>query len=159
MGLICDAGPLISLARISQLEILPALFDEILVPPSVHRETTGDESLPGAAALAGADWLQTVKVSDRAAVDRLSLSLHIGEAEVLVLAQELSATVAIDDRRGRRLAAELGIRHTGTIGILLTAKRRGLLPLVKPLVDQLIANGIRLSSRLYKEACRLAEEP
>jgi uncharacterized protein len=156
--LICNAGPLISLARISQLEILPALFDEILVPPAVHRETTGDESLPGATALARADWLRTAEVSDRAAVERLSSSLHTGEAEVLVLAQELSTTVAIDDRRGRRLAAELGIPLTGTIGILLTAKRRGLLPLVKPLVDQLIANGIRLSSRLYKEACRLAEE-
>jgi predicted nucleic acid-binding protein len=159
VGVICDAGPLISLARIGQLDLLPALFNEIIVPPFVHQEVTRDESLPGAAALARANWLKLAKVSDRGAVEGLSSWLDPGEAEVLILARELGATAAIDERRGRLIAAELGIPHTGTVGILLAAKRQGLIPLVKPLLDQLAANGIRLSSRLYEEACRQAEEP
>ena len=53
---------------------------------------------------------------------------------------------------------ELGIPQTGTVGILLLAKRRGLVSAVRPLLDQLTARGIRLSPRLYDEACRLAGE-
>lgn len=158
MGLICNAGPLIALARIGQLGLLPALFDQVIVPPSVHREVTIYDSLPGAATLAKADWIRLVEVSDRRAVERLASALDLAEAEVLILAEELGATAGIDERRGRRLAAERGIPHTGTVGILIAAKRQGLIPLVKPLLDQLAANGIRLSSRLYEEACRLAEE-
>lgn len=158
MGIVVDAGPLISLARIGRLDLLPALFDEIIVPPAVHREVTSEESLPGAAVLAKSDWLKLVEVADRKAVDSLLSWLDPGEAEVLALALELGATAAIDERRGRRLAAELGISQTGTVGILLTAKRRGLISAVKPLLDQLTASGIRLSSRLYEEACRLAGE-
>lgn len=158
MGIVVDAGPLISLARIGRLDLLPELFDEIIVPPAVRREVTLDESLPGAAALAKNDWLKLVEVADRKAVERLLFWLDPGEAEVLTLALELGATAAIDERRGRRLAAELGVPQTGTVGILLTAKRRGLISAVKPLLDQLTASGVRLSSRLYEEACRLAEE-
>lgn len=158
MGIVVDAGPLISLARIGRLDLLPALFEEILVPPAVYQEVTNDDSLAGAATLASADWLKLTEVPDRRNVERLSSWLDAGEAEVLVLARDLGATAAIDERRGRRLAADLGIPHTGTVGILLLAKRRGLIPSVKPLLDQLGAKGIRLSARLYQEACRLAGE-
>lgn len=158
MGIVVDAGPLISLARIGRLGLLPALFDEIIVPAAVHREVTSDESLPGATALAEADWLRLVEVANRKTVESLFSWLDPGEAEVLALALELGATAAIDERRGRRLACELGISQTGTVGILLTAKRRGLISAVRPLLDQLTASGIRLSSRLYEEACRLAGE-
>ena len=158
MGIVFDAGPLISLARIRQLHLLPALFGEVIVPPAVHREITAYESLPGALTMASADWLRLAEVQDRGAMERLLSWLDAGEAEVLALAGELGATAAIDERRGRRLAAELGVPRTGTVGILLVAKRRGLISKVKPMLDQLIANGIRVSSRLYREACRLAEE-
>lgn len=158
MGIVCNAGPLISLARIGRLDLLPALFGEIIVPPSVHREVTNDVSLPGAKDLAGAKWLKLAKVQDRSGVELLLSSLDPGEAEVLILARELAATAAIDEKRGRHLAADLGVLQTGTIGILLAAKREGLVPLVRPLLDRLVANGVRLSSRLYEEACRLAGE-
>lgn len=158
MGIVCNAGPLISLARIGRLDLLPALFGEIIVPPAVHREVTNDESLPGAKNLANADWLKIGEVQDRSSVERLLASLDSGEAEVLVLARELAATAAIDEKRGRHLAAELGVPQTGTVGILLMAKQAGLVHLVRPLLDHLVAKGVRLSSRLYEEACRLAGE-
>jgi predicted nucleic acid-binding protein len=158
VGIVCNAGPLISLARIGRLDLLPALFGEIIVPPAVHREVTNDESLPGAKNLANADWLKIGEVQDRSSVERLLASLDSGEAEVLVLARELAATAAIDEKRGRHLAAELGVPQTGTVGILLMAKQAGLVHLVRPLLDHLVAKGVRLSSRLYEEACRLAGE-
>jgi len=156
--IVCNAGPLISLARIDRLDILPALYDEIVVSPAVHREITNDDSLPGARALAEADWLKLVEVRDRGALEHLSSSLDAGEAETLALARELRSTAAIDEKRGRRFAEELGISQTGTVGILLTAKRRGLIPFVRPLLDQLTEKGVRLSARLYEEACHLSGE-
>lgn len=158
MRTVVNSGPLISLARIGQLHLFPQLFGEIVVPSAVFREVTQDQSLPGAPTIKEAEWLRIGEVSDRAAVERLSFWLDPGESEVLVLAQELGATAAIDERRGRNIAAALGLPQTGTIGILLAAKRAGLISRITPLLDELVSSGIRLSSRLYEEARRLAEE-
>lgn len=149
---------MISLARIGQLELLPVLFDDIVLPHGVFEEVTQDSKLPGAEDIARAEWLRVVEVSDREAVERLTASLDEGESQVLALAQELGATAAIDERRGRRLAASLGVPQTGTVGILLLAKKRGLIPALTPLLDQLGAKGVYLSPRLYEEARSLAGE-
>jgi predicted nucleic acid-binding protein len=156
--IICNAGPLISLARIGRLDLLPALFGEIIVPPAVYREVTGGGSLPGAGDLSQASWLKLTDIEDRRGLVRLLSSLDAGEAEVLILARELRATAAIDEKRGRRIAEELGVPQTGTVGILLAAKKSGLISSIRPLLNELSAKGIRLSSRLYDEACRLAGE-
>ena len=158
MAIVVNAGPLISLARIGQLDLLPKLFGEIIIPAAVYREVTQDQSLPGAAAIQKAEWIRSAEVSDRAAVERFSFWLDADESEVLVLAQELGITAAIDERRGRNIAAALGLPQTGTVGILLTAKKAGLIPFVVPLLDQLSASGVRISSRLHEEARRLADE-
>lgn len=60
---------------------------------------------------------------------------------------------------GAALRDALGVPQTGTVGILLAAKREGLVSALTPLLDQLSASGVRLSSRLYDEARRLAGEP
>lgn len=92
MAIVVNAGPLISLARIGLLDLLPKLFDEILVTDAVFREVTQDQLLPGALAVKDADWLKLGAISDRGAVIRLSFWLDAGESEVLVLAQEIGAT-------------------------------------------------------------------
>jgi predicted nucleic acid-binding protein len=158
VAIVVNSGPLISLARIGLLDLLPKLFDEILVPDAVFQEVTQDQRLPGALAVKEADWLKFGEISDREAVIRLSFWLDAGESEVLVLAQEIGATAVIDERRGRNLATALGIPQTGTIGILLAAKRAGAIPEITPLLNQLMASGVRLSSRLYEEARQLAGE-
>jgi predicted nucleic acid-binding protein len=156
--LVVNSGPLISLARIGQLEILPALFDDIALPRAVFKEVTQDPMLPGAEAIAQAEWLRVVDVMDLKVVERLSVSLDAGESEVLALAQQLGGTAAIDERRGRSLADALGVPQTGTVGILLLAKKRGMIPALTPLLDQLGASGVRISSRLYEDARRSAGE-
>jgi len=111
--LVVNSGPLISLARIGQLELLPALFDDIAIPQAVFEEVTRDPALPGADAIAQAEWLRVVNVTDRKAVERLSVSLDAGESEVLVLAKQIGGTAAIDERRGRSLAEAQGQPQTG----------------------------------------------
>ena len=158
MEIVSNSGPLISLARIDRLDLLPELFGNVVVPTAVFQELTRGLDRPGASAIRGAEWLLVKQVTDPSEVARLSFWLDAGESEVLVLARELGATAAIDERRGRNIALALGIPQTGTVGILLTAKKAGAIPALTPLLDELIENGIRLSSRLYEEARRLAGE-
>lgn len=159
MGLIANAGPLIALARIGKLDLLPAAYSEILVPDAVYREITQDPLLPGAHEVAQARWLRSVAVADTRAVARMRFWLDQGESEAIALAQERTMPLAIDERRGRRIASSLGVEITGTIGILLACKHLELIDEVMPLLDQLINKGIRLSASLYENARRLAQEP
>ena len=77
----------------------------------------------------------------------------------MILGQELNADLlVIDDYVAREYAKYLGFKVIGTIGVLLAAKAKGFINEVKPLVDRLIENGIYISSRLYFEIMRTADE-
>ncbi|MCB1035651.1 MAG: DUF3368 domain-containing protein [Acidobacteria bacterium] len=158
MSLVANAGPLIALARIGRLSLLPEAFSQILVPMAVFREVTHDPLLPGAQELGEASWLVAVSVADRDGIIRLRLWLDRGESEAIVLAGDRGLPLAIDERRGRRIAESLGVATTGTIGILLASKRLGLIEEVTPLVDQLLQEGVRLSRSLQRSIRRLAGE-
>ena len=78
---------------------------------------------------------------------------------MIALAQELDAgLVIIDERLARRHAERIGLTLTGTLGVLLRAKERGLVSTVAPLIDQLRHGGIWLSEVVVAEALRLADE-
>lgn len=158
MPVVSNAGPLIALARIERLDLLEELFGAVVIPPAVYAEVTCNPNLPGAYVLEQASWLVVHEVSDQVAVQRLRFWLDAGESEAIALAQELGALLLMDERRGRAAATALGLQVTGTVGILLAAKRRGYVSAVLPLLNALLAAGIRLSPRLYEEARRLAGE-
>ncbi len=68
----------------------------------------------------------------------LALELHLGEAEAIALALEMKAEyLLIDEREGRTLARQLGLRITGVLGVLLRAKRRGQIEAIKPEIEAL----------------------
>jgi len=156
---IVNTTPIIALALIGQLHLLQHLYDEVLIPPAVRAEVlAGGPSGIGVAELQEANWIRTVPLQDPRRADLLS-DLDRGEAEVIALAQELNADlVIIDERLARRHARRLGMTLTGTLGVLLRAKERGLVPAVGPFVDQLLRGGIRLDDALVAEALRLASE-
>ena len=64
----------------------------------------------------------------------------------------------IDELKGRRVALDMGIKITGTMGILLKSKRKGLVKSLKPLLDEMIEKNIRIGSNLYKEILKEAGE-
>ncbi|MGB8643782.1 MAG: DUF3368 domain-containing protein [Anaerolineae bacterium] len=158
MTVVANAGPLIALARIGKLDLLPALYGYLLIPPAVQQETTREPELAGSAELSSANWLHVTRVKNNAEVQRLQFWLDPGESEAIVLAQEQNATLLMDERRGRAIAATLGLNVTGTVGILLAAKTQGHVPVVIPLLDALITAGVRISPRLYEQATQLAGE-
>jgi predicted nucleic acid-binding protein len=160
MLVIADAGPLIALARIEHLSLLPTLFEQIQIPDAVHEEVViGGTGRPGSEAVREADWVRTGHVHDRVGVDLLRDRMAAGESEALVLAIETNADLLlIDEERGRRVAESRGITSTGTLGVLLMAKKRAILAAVRPCLDKLTAAGFRMDQTLYKKVCELAGE-
>ena len=86
--------------------------------------------------------------------------MDIGEAEAIVLAVELKPDLfLLDERKGRVVASRLGIKFTGVLGILIEAKRSGLIAKVKPIMDVLIEQvGFRVSIKLYQQVLQVANE-
>lgn len=145
---VVDTTCLVALERIGQLDILPRLFPEIVAPPTVVEEFGGSP-----------EWLNVRAVSNDLFATALRTQLHRGEAEVIALAAEISAeSIVLDDKKARRIARELGLRPIGTVGVILRAKRGGVIPACRPLLDSLMSEGFYLSDALYGEALRLAGE-
>ncbi|MBI4788215.1 MAG: DUF3368 domain-containing protein [Chloroflexi bacterium] len=156
---IANTTPIIALALIGKLDLLERFYGEIVIPSAVQSEVlSGGSTGVGVAELQRSIWIQVTPLADPTRADLLS-DLDRGEAEVIALAQELKAgLVILDERLARRHAKRLGLKLTGTVGILLEAKQKGLVPAVKPLIEQLVRGGIRLGDDLIAAALRLAGE-
>jgi len=139
MIIISDTSPIINLAIIGHLHLLPAIFKEVVIPTAVYNEiTVTGAGLPGSAEIAVANWVTVVSVEDRELVDSFLTLLQIGESEAIVLALQLNADlVLMDETLGRSIARENGLNIMGLLGVLILAKQKGLIPEVKPLIARL----------------------
>lgn len=161
MIVVSDASPLVALSAVGKLDLLPALYGEVIIPEAVYREAVTDAAgQPGYVDRAAATWLRVESVTDRGLVESLAGQLDPGEAEAIALAVQLSAELLlVDERRARRIAMELGITITGVLGILAEAKHRGLIPSVKLVADQLMdVIDFRLGQGVYEQVLRALGE-
>jgi len=159
MIVVSDASPLAALSFIYQIDLLPTLYGQVLIPEVVWQEVAleGAGQL-GREILLKSDWLKRHTVKNRQLVTALLQDLDHGESEAIALAIEENADLLImDERMGRRTAQHFGLNVIGVIGVLIEAKHRGILNEIKPFLDQLrdIA-GFRISFALYQRV--LADE-
>jgi hypothetical protein len=82
--------------------------------------------------------------------------LGAGERQAIALAVASGAVLSIDDRLGRVVARRLGLRVSGAVGVLVEARRRGLIPVVRPILEELRRHGYWLSDSLFDSALKLA---
>lgn len=162
MRAVADAGPLIRFSWIGRLDLLDALFDELLVPTAVWREVVPPEAtFPGVEALVAArdrGRLRIEGVRDRGQVDVLCKSLDRGEAEALVLMRERQADLLlVDDQQARRAAQRLGLAYIGTIGLLRLARDRGLVRAAYPIMLELRRRNFWVSDALLERIAREEE--
>ncbi len=158
--LVINTGPLIALvAALDDLAVLESLYREVLVPFEVCREIR----VQGYQAFATrqfeeARWL-TKKDRPLEIDPLLANSLDIGEAAVIQLAlNEQVSTVAIDETVGRRVAKLSGLQLTGSIGILLRARREGLSFSMRAAMNRMRARGVWLSQQVVDYALRTVGE-
>jgi predicted nucleic acid-binding protein len=158
MKVAVNSSPLIFLAKLGLLDLLDKLFDEAYITEAVYEETVVEGSDHEESSLiAGAEFLKKARVSNQRLVKFLLEMIDHGEAETIALALENNLDlVVLDDKDARKVARSFGLRVTGTLGILLTAKRKGLIENIKPHIETLRKNGFRIFDdiveRILKEA-------
>ena len=152
---ILNSTPIIALRAIGHMDILRRLYGTVIIPAAVLREVTAKDSH----ALDEYPWIIMKTIRNVAARDVFTTALHDGEVEVMLLAKEVGADlIVMDDNLARRHAKYLGLRVTGTIGVLLRAKREGIVDMIEPILDCLIANSFFISGSVRHEILRLAGE-
>ncbi|MBD2517495.1 DUF3368 domain-containing protein [Nostoc sp. FACHB-973] len=160
MRVVCNATPLINFAAINRLDILEAVFGQIVIPQAVYDETTftgflGSEFVLQAIA---SGWLQIRSVSSMGL--NIPPELDKGEREAIALAIETGETrILLDEREARQVAQSLGLQVIGTLGILLLSKNRNIITQVQPLLDAMINTAQYWVSRsLYEKVLEQAGE-
>jgi predicted nucleic acid-binding protein len=84
--------------------------------------------------------------------------LDAGESHAIGRAIEIGAALLADDLAARRYAAQQNLLVIGTLGVLVRAKRQGMLPMVRPLIERLLAGGHRLGATAIDQALKAASE-
>jgi predicted nucleic acid-binding protein len=156
---VVNASPLIYLAHADLIELL-----QVVEGSSVHVTRTVSEEIlrrgpqdPTAQILKNTSWLSEVEpVPPSSRV--LSWRLGPGETSVLSWALAHGTVAIVDDLAARRCAEVLGLDFIGTLGLVLRAKRKGLLPAARPAVDKLLAAGMYLSEKVLNRALALVGE-
>lgn len=162
MIVVSDTSPISALFLINRLELLPILYGQVVIPPAVKRELQKLETDFGhdLSSLETASWLKTIAVSDGARYLHYRRVLDEGESEALTLVHELTADLLlIDEIRGRKVAESEGIAYVGVLGVLLSAKSKGILVGIRDVLDDLrrIA-GFHLGQNLYEAVLQQAGE-
>ena len=157
MILVADASALIALSACNSLALLDALFGEVWVPEAVFNEVV-IANKPQAGNLR--TYLQgKVRSVDLKNFVYLDAFADAGETAAMLLYKELDADyLLIDDKRGRRVANINHIKTIGSLGVLLQAKRTGLIFAVAPLLDQIAASQVFIGAELIRAVLDLANE-
>ena len=156
-GVICNTSPIQYLYQADVLELLPALAGQVYVPEAVELQE-GQRRNVLLPALEDLSWLIVRPVRDRTL---LPLVTHLGDGEKEVLALGLETQdplLLLDDRDARRYAQTLGLEISGTLGLLLRAKERGILGAVRPVLDRLQALRFRLNAKTRQMVLKRAGE-
>lgn len=147
--IISDTSCLIAFDRINRLEILHQTFPVIITTKEVFFEF--GKSFPA--------WIKIMEVKNQNQKEKLEKIIDKGEASAIALALETNHSVLIiDEKKGRRLAKELGIEIIGSLKVLLIAKQKGIIVSVKEIIQELEQANFRFSKTIVNELLNLAKE-
>jgi predicted nucleic acid-binding protein len=147
--IISDTSCLIVLTNINELELLQKIYGQVITTNEVATEY--GQSLP--------DWIVIKAATDAYHQKILEMQMDKGEASAIALALEIpDSTIILDDYKARRIAELLGLRITGTVGVIIRAKLNGIISSVKPLFDKIRKTDFRLTEEIENQALKEAGE-
>jgi len=151
--LVADSGPLIALARLGLLSLPARLFREALVTATVWDEVSRGPyaaELQALDAAVQAGQLRVVSDPTDVPLPVTAAGLDPGERLAIALALKEGAVVLVDEKRGRAVAARLGLHVLGTLGLLVRARDAGIVEKVRPLAEALLRGGYHLARPLVE---------
>lgn len=153
MIVVSDTSPITALLTIQEIDLLRQLYGDVKIPSAVAKELLAyHDKLP--------DFIQTVPVNNSPLLEQLKYQLDLGEAEAIVLAKELHADLLlIDEALGREAARHEHLPIIGLMGVLLIAKKKGLIASMHDLIERLESEaGFYLSRQVKEKVLAVAEE-
>ncbi|MGI9035373.1 MAG: DUF3368 domain-containing protein [Pyrinomonadaceae bacterium] len=149
MIIVSDTSPINYLILIREIELLPKLFGQVIIPQAVSNELQ-QTGTPAAVR----DWIalrpQWLEIQNAKIIDH-TMTLGAGEREAISLAVELNADlVLVDDRKARKTAIERGLNVAGIINILESASKRSLVNLAETF-QKIRQTNFRIAPDLLKE--------
>ena len=153
---VADSGPLIALGRLDRLALLGGVCEQVQVPRAVLAECLARPELLDAQRIRAAVADGTLLPCEATVID--VSGLQAGERAAIGRAIDIGAALLADDRAARLHALTRGLVVIGTLGVLVRAKRIGLLPAIAPLVEQLRTGGHRLGAAAIAAALLAAQE-
>ena len=137
--IISDTSCFIILSNIGELNLLQKVYGQIIT--TIEIATEFGEQLP--------DWVSIHQVTDKYRQQLLEMQIDKGESSAIALALETpNCTIILDDYKARKIADQLGLHFTGTIGVIVKAKLNGVIPSIKPILSKIRTTDFRLSSEL-----------
>jgi len=147
--IIADSSCLILLDKIQELELLKKLFGKVIITSIIAGEF--GNPLP--------EWISIKNAEDKNYQNILELSVDKGEASAIALAvEQQDCLLILDDQKARKLAAELKLKYTGTIALLVEAKNKGYISSVRPVIGKIKKTNFRISTELEKKILKSAGE-
>jgi len=147
-NIIPDSSCLILLEKISHLEILNNLYNRIVITPTVSDEY----------GLPVPEWIHIQPIKNRQYQTLIQASVDPGEASVIALAIEIGGLLVLDDLKARKLAANYHLDYTGTLGILIEAKRSGHIQSFKAILNRIRQTNFHMTEALERKLLDLSEE-
>jgi len=147
--IISDTSCFIILSNIGELNLLQKVYGQIITTVEIASEF--GEQLPS--------WVSIHQVTDKYRQQLLELQIDKGESSAIALALETpNCTIILDDYKARKIADQLGLHFTGTIGVIVKAKLNGIIQSIKPLLTKIRTTDFRLSLELELLALKEAGE-
>ena len=160
LRVIVNSTPLIALCNIGRLDLLQKVYGRIVIPQAVFDEVTEKDDSACRQIKKRPDWIEVKQISNNSQKQMYRAKLHDGEGEVMIVAQEppTADLLIIDDNAAKKTAKFLGLHVTGTLGVLLKAKRMGLVEGIAPLIEDLCKNGFYVDETVKAMALKQAGE-
>ena len=137
--IVADASCLIVLQNIQELSLLEKLFGEVFITEEVGEEFGLD--LP--------EWIKIKEVQNKIQQNALNLILDKGEASSIALSLEtVNSLLIVDEKKGRRIAQELGLKIVGTLGVILRSKEKDLIISIEDVLEKMENADFRISPDL-----------
>lgn len=147
--IISDTSCFIILSKIGELDLLRAVYGQVSTTTDIAEEFK--ETFP--------DWIKIETVADKYRQRILETQIDKGEASAIALALETPDSLLIlDDDKARKVARNLGLNFTGTVGVIIKAKLDAVIPSIKPYLEKIKATDFRISTELESLALKMTHE-